>query len=351
MGNLQFVEVGSMDWLNLLTNIKAFIEQQSLNEICLQAKFLTKTKLLLDPPIGSRFLDSISIGDRDVRDIYLSSQPRTTSSNSIEAVVKRYISELSINGDGDNFYRWIARDLCLKNVFICIEKRIIDVGKDDKEGNSRIESFEHMSPATENGLVQMDSEHNNSPGLFNLEFFVATSMSMSLASVVGLPEELHIMTMTKISSSLLNLLTLVVVNSNRRDKLFHVADKTSSHNDILEFSTSYAVSGAMGTMANFINGIYDITKEYVGNSPVYQKRFDVQQWLLFNTEVSCWVVQSSKYKHSTTFAASLKVVRETPPDSRGVWEVQDELAFQEQTSLTVTASGNILRDGLSPSRG
>lgn len=198
-----------MDWLHVATNSKDLIDTKFLKVICSKAKYSFPPE---SSSVGvSDFLSDI-VDCRDLCDIYLSSGAYEASSSTIREVVNKFTFSYGSNHhDNEKRSSGEMREFVLQNILAAIENRIIASAQGKKDP-----SLLAKEPP-KNGEYWSKHQQNlkdYSLGDTSLEFFVATSMSMSLASALGLPDEFRVTTMTYMTTSLLDLLALTLRNSN-----------------------------------------------------------------------------------------------------------------------------------------
>jgi len=99
------------------------------------------------------------------------------------------------------------------------------------------------------------------------------------------------------------------------------------------------ISGATGTNAFVVNGVYEVTDEISGGMPVYKKQ-EGEQWLEYHVSKSRWMAKDLKDKGQDKYVgyACVACALGVLPDkaSRGTWQVVDGVSWPSQASLVVT---------------
>jgi len=105
-------------------------------------------------------------------------------------------------------------------------------------------------------------------------------------------------------------------------------------------AATYAVciSGATGSRASYVNGVYEVTDEVSGGMPVYKKQ-ESDMWLEFHVSKSQWMSRRTASKGQTTdichayVTCAIGVLPDKAPT--GAWHVCNDKDWQTQASVVV----------------
>ena len=98
------------------------------------------------------------------------------------------------------------------------------------------------------------------------------------------------------------------------------------------------ITGATGTRAGDINGIYEPTEEMSGNATVYVKVNDHDKWLEYRAVSKRWGVKRTIDKGTDGCTAYCEVFAKCLPQDgpAGTWEVADGSKFKTQRAVTIS---------------
>ena len=107
---------------------------------------------------------------------------------------------------------------------------------------------------------------------------------------------------------------------------------------ILKGSQNVHITGATGTNAGKVNGMYKPTEEMCGNVTMYVKVRNDDRWLEYKTTTKSWQVKSTTHKGTDSCRAYCSVPAKCLPQEcpKSMWRVQDGGKLNLQPTITIS---------------
>lgn len=193
----------SINWFTVVKNCSDLIESVKLAELSKSSGFSVVTEDEDNEIHSDQLKPSLNVKTRDLSDIYLSSYSYEASSESVVALILEYIKKCGIVVNIDSDHDWKMREYVIKGIQSAILQRCdaLKVENVDLSGNSLF-LWKTSPQAPKRSLTNQA-----------MQFAVATSISVSIGSVLGIPVSNRWISMEYICNSLIQMFRLSISQS------------------------------------------------------------------------------------------------------------------------------------------
>lgn len=203
------------DWIDLASKCKDLIRSDFLLEVCQRSNFSFdqfQSEIYPAPEILAAHNENRSIDNRDLADVYLSSEYNEPSGEDINSIVRATIAEEQIMIDVNSNRIWKMREFIVKGFLHALSKRVVKFGVRELFNQDDAKTFFSWTHSVDK--KQKQSAENNDSKLQPLYLLVATSIAMSSAGIVGLSGPSRVSAMNYMCSSLICIFCSIINESN-----------------------------------------------------------------------------------------------------------------------------------------